>query len=164
VDDDEDDFNSGRIENDRELDEIDIAGPSSPQKQENAKKTFNDTLKTIREEEIEETMKAKANEPVVDRDDFEDSGEEEEKEIRPADKNFTFMGEEGAMKNDILSKFNNVEQIREYLENKLGEDTMIRAYPILQDFGDDIFFEEKVESMVKKLDGIMTKKQFLDNQ
>lgn len=80
-----------------------------------------------------------------------------------ADKNFTFMGEEGAMKNDILSKFNNVEQIREYLEDKLGEETMIKAYPVLQDFGDDIFFEEKVNEMVGKLDGIMTRQQFREH-
>lgn len=80
--DDDDDFNAGRIEDDKELAEIDVAGPSSPEKQASAKKNFHETLKTITEEEIEETMKAKAAEPVVDRDDFDetfDEGEEEEK-------------------------------------------------------------------------------------
>jgi len=94
-------------------------GASSPEKQEAAKKSFNNTLKTIIEEEIEETMRAKKAEPVIDRDDFED--EEEEKKTNFADKNFTFMGEEGVMQNEVLSKFNNVEELREYLENKLGE-------------------------------------------
>jgi hypothetical protein len=140
-------MNAGRLEEDEEMKNVQIVGAtSSPEKQASAKKKLDDTLKTIREEENEDTLKVvleagKKEGDVVDRDDcsFSDSDEDISKAEEPvenvfAKKDFTFMGDEGVMKNDILSKFTNVEQIREYLEDRLGEETMIMAYPLLQEF------------------------------
>ena len=50
--------------------------------------------------------------------------------------NFTFMGgdQQSEAAFDALSKFTSVEQYRVFLENELGEDKLMRAYPLLKDF------------------------------
>jgi hypothetical protein len=49
---------------------------------------------------------------------------------------FTFANGNG--NDDLLgqeiSKFTSVEHLRDYLENELGEDKIIKAYPILREF------------------------------
>lgn len=46
---------------------------------------------------------------------------------------FTFMDNDGSVF-DQASKFTSVEQYREYLEKELGEDKLMKAYPILKEF------------------------------
>ena len=43
-----------------------------------------------------------------------------------------------------VSRLCSVEQIREYLEKELGIDTLMKIYPIIKEFGDDILFADKV--------------------
>ena len=35
-----------------------------------------------------------------------------------------------------------IEHVREYLENEIGEETLLKVYPLLFESGDDIFLEE----------------------
>lgn len=49
------------------------------------------------------------------------------------------------------SKLGSVEQIREYLEKELGDETFRKIYPVLKAFGDDILFSEKVPELKQKL-------------
>ena len=43
------------------------------------------------------------------------------------------------------SKMNSIEHVREYLETCLGEDLLMKIYPILLDIGDDVFYENQEE-------------------
>lgn len=52
-------------------------------------------------------------------------------------KDFTFAdpaGQEQALVLEKLSKFTSVEHLRDYLETELGEEKIMRAYPILKDY------------------------------
>ena len=44
-----------------------------------------------------------------------------------------------------------IESVRQYLEVELGEECLMKAYPILVSFGDDILFEDKTDLLVEKL-------------
>ena len=57
---------------------------------------------------------------------------------------------------DKLSKFTSIENIRDFLETELGDDKLIAAYPILKDYGDNIFYEEKIGELEALLKGILT--------
>ena len=50
--------------------------------------------------------------------------------------NFTFMGNdpETNVLFEQISKFTSVEQYREFLEKELGEEKLLKAYPILKQF------------------------------
>ena len=37
-----------------------------------------------------------------------------------------------------------IEHVREYLEKELGEEVLMKIYPILLDIGDDVFFDVEV--------------------
>jgi len=37
---------------------------------------------------------------------------------------------------DSESRMYSIEYVREYLENEIGEDTLLKVYPILMDFSD----------------------------
>jgi hypothetical protein len=55
---------------------------------------------------------------------------------------FTFAkgnSEDIALEQEI-SKFTSVEQLREYLEMQLGEEKIMKAYPILKDFVPLLYF------------------------
>ena len=58
------------------------------------------------------------------------------------------------MPREVSKKLNSISSIRDYLETELGKDRLYQAYPVLRDFGDDILFEEKTESLVQKLSHI----------
>ncbi len=48
---------------------------------------------------------------------------------------FPFMGNEDANAAfDEISKFTSVEQYREFLEKELGEERLMKAYPLLKEF------------------------------
>jgi hypothetical protein len=44
------------------------------------------------------------------------------------------------MPTHLVSKMTDIESVRDYLECELGEETLMKVYPILRDFGDDILF------------------------
>jgi hypothetical protein len=46
-----------------------------------------------------------------------------------------------------MSKLSSVERIREYLESELGIDILIKIYPIIKSFGDDILFMDKINDL-----------------
>lgn len=48
--------------------------------------------------------------------------------------NFTFMGNEGSAALQEISKYTSVEQYRDFLEKELGEEKLMRAYPLLKEF------------------------------
>jgi hypothetical protein len=52
-----------------------------------------------------------------------------------------------------------IEHVREFLEKSLGEDVLMKAYPILLSFGDEILFEDNTEALVVKLKGLVTRDQ-----
>lgn len=58
-----------------------------------------------------------------------------------------------------LSKLSSVERIKEYLESELGEETLIKLYPIIKSFGDDILFADKIPELKDKLKHIISAKQ-----
>lgn len=55
-----------------------------------------------------------------------------------------------------MSKMHSIEHVREYLEQEIGEDLLIKVYPRLLDVGDDIFVEENVEMLVILLKDLLT--------
>lgn len=76
--------------------------------------------------------------------------------------NFTFMG--GADKNELVqnelaSKMNSIEHVREFLEAEIGEETLIKVYPLLLDIGDDVFYEENADLLVSRLKHLMPVEQ-----
>jgi hypothetical protein len=50
---------------------------------------------------------------------------------------FTFFGEQED--NEFASKMHSIENVREFLEKEIGEDTVVQIYPMLLDIGDEIF-------------------------
>lgn len=54
-----------------------------------------------------------------------------------------------------LTKYNNIERIKDYLENEIGRDVLDKAHPILKEFGDDILYENNIPDVIEKLGGIM---------
>ena len=93
-------------------------------------------------------------------DDLED--QEESKEVKhdfSKRMDFTFMGseEEQRKQKEIAKKIKSIQDIRKFLEEKLGQETLYKAYPVLRDFGEKILFEEYFEDLVEKCDGILTR-------
>lgn len=70
--------------------------------------------------------------------------------------NFTFMGNEGGAALKEISKMSSVEQYRDFLEKELGEEKLMRAYPLLKEFGDKILFFEKTAELECILSGVLT--------
>ena len=99
---------------------------------------------------------------AADRDDL---GEDDDDttDVSQADnrlKDFTFMGGKAAANQDEMSsKMDSIEAIRDYLEAELGEKALLAATPILYDFGDDILFEERTADLCQRLSHLMTKDQ-----
>ena len=50
-----------------------------------------------------------------------------------------------------MSKLDTVEKIRDYLESELGVDILMKVYPIIKSFGDDILFMDKISELKQKL-------------
>lgn len=70
---------------------------------------------------------------------------------------FTFMG--GAQDNQVfdqLSKFTSVEEYRDFLERELGEEKLMKAYPLLKEFGDKILFFDKTKELEQILKGVLS--------
>lgn len=55
-----------------------------------------------------------------------------------------------------LSRYDNIERIKEYLENEIGKDILSKAHPILREFGDDILYENNIPNVIQKLKGIVS--------
>ena len=51
---------------------------------------------------------------------------------------FTFFGE-NQEDHEFASKMHSIENVREFLEKEIGEDTVVTIYPMLLDIGDEIF-------------------------
>jgi hypothetical protein len=92
--------------------------------------------------------------------DREDEDSPDEVEVKPTQKRldeFTFVG--GAGENPMLvdyeSRMYSIEHTREFLEQELGERTLMKIYPVLLDFGDDIHLEENFEQLVRDLKPII---------
>jgi hypothetical protein len=58
-----------------------------------------------------------------------------------------------------ISKFTSVEQYREFLEKELGEDRLMKAYPLLKEFGDRILYFDKTTELEVILKDILTVKE-----
>lgn len=71
---------------------------------------------------------------------------------------FTFMGNDpdNARAFEQISKFTSVEQYRDFLEKELGEEKLMKAYPILKEFGDNILFFEKTTELERILSGVLS--------
>lgn len=52
-----------------------------------------------------------------------------------------------------------IEHVREYLENEIGEDKLLKAYPILLDVGDDVFLEENTEMLTVMMKDLLTEEE-----
>jgi hypothetical protein len=52
-----------------------------------------------------------------------------------------------------------IENVREYLEEELGDKLLMRLYPRLLDIGDDIFADENLELLQQALQGLLTDEQ-----
>lgn len=53
-------------------------------------------------------------------------------------------------------KMNSIEHVREFLETEIGEEALIKVYPLLLDIGDDVFYEENTDLLCKKLKNLMS--------
>ena len=95
-----------------------------------------DPLSTGFEAEFSNEVK---NETDVDRDDSEGDFEDAEAIVDAEMKlrEFTFFGEQED--NEFASKMHSIENVREFLEKEIGEDTVVQIYPMLLDIGDEIF-------------------------
>jgi len=61
------------------------------------------------------------------------------------------------MNNDVdMSKLCSVERIREYLEQELGPDLLMKVYPIITGFGDDILFMDKIQELKDQLKHLLS--------
>ena len=127
---------------------------------------FNNTLETVREEENEDTLaqahvKPKNYAPGEnelpkeedDRDDLDDEEEESTDSSNSKFKDVTFAGQDTPVD---FSKFESIESLRSFLEDELGEESLMKAYPILKDFGDNILFDDKLPELRQKLEGIIS--------
>lgn len=52
-----------------------------------------------------------------------------------------------------------MEHIRDYLETELGDEKVMKAYPILKELGDNILFEENSEEIEQRLEHVLTKEE-----
>ena len=71
--------------------------------------------------------------------------------------------EEQRKQKEIAKKIKSIQDIRKFLEEKLGQETLYKAYPVLRDFGEKILFEEYFEDLVEKCDGILTREQIREH-
>ncbi len=55
-----------------------------------------------------------------------------------------------------MSRMHSIEHVREYLEQEIGEDILLKVYPRLLDIGDDIFSEENMDMLVLMLKDLLT--------
>ena len=55
-----------------------------------------------------------------------------------------------------MSKLCSVERIREYLEQELGPELLMKVYPIIKDFGDDILFMDKIQDLKDQLKHLLS--------
>lgn len=49
-----------------------------------------------------------------------------------------------------------IEHVREYLESEIGEEVLLKIYPLLLDVGDDIFVEENTELLTIMLKDLLS--------
>lgn len=92
--------------------------------------------------------------------DREDEDSPDEVEMKPVQKRldeFTFVGGAGEnpMQLEYESRMYSIEHTREFLEQELGERTLMKIYPVLLDFGDDIHLDENFDLLVKDLKAII---------
>jgi len=48
-------------------------------------------------------------------------------------------------------RMHSIENVREYLEKELGEDVVVRVYPMLLDIGDEIFSQDNTDLLCARL-------------
>lgn len=102
-------------------------------------------------------------------DDFSDDDEPEDKGSKNELQSFTFIPGQNpgdnkghtflakSANNDVdMSKLCSVERIREYLEQELGPDLLMKVYPIITNFGDDILFMDKIQDLKHQLKHLLT--------
>ena len=99
-----------------------------------------------------------AVEDEPDREDISGLDESVEQSSVDASKMLTFAGRAPTLEDEMLSKNTTLESIREYLEGELGE-RIVKAYPVLREFGDNIFYDEKTVELVKQLDGLLSENE-----
>jgi len=109
----------------------------------------------------------------VDRDDdFSDESDEPAKLSKNELKDFTFLpgkkpeDNKGhtflakSMNAEVdMSKLSSIEKIREYLSAELGDQLLIKVYPIIKEFGDDILFTDKIPLLKEKLEHLLSGEQ-----
>ena len=61
-----------------------------------------------------------------------------------------------------MSKLGSIEKIREYLESELGSSLLIKVYPIIRSFGDDILFADKIPELKDQLKHLLSSEK-VDN-
>ena len=49
------------------------------------------------------------------------------------------------------SRMHSIENVREYLEKELGEDVVVRVYPMLLNIGDEIFSQDNTDLLCARL-------------
>lgn len=54
-----------------------------------------------------------------------------------------------------MSKLSSIEKIREFLSQELGDHLLIKVYPIIKSFGDDILFMDKIPLLKEKLSHLL---------
>ena len=52
-----------------------------------------------------------------------------------------------------------IEAVREFLEKEIGEDTVVKVYPMLLDIGDEIFQAENTDLLCARLAGMLPESQ-----
>jgi hypothetical protein len=52
-----------------------------------------------------------------------------------------------------------IENVREFLEKEIGEDLVVKVYPMLLDIGDDIFTADNTDLLFEKLHGVLPEEQ-----
>mmetsp|Transcript_26906 Transcript_26906/g.41002 ORF Transcript_26906/g.41002 Transcript_26906/m.41002 type:complete len:160 (+) Transcript_26906:3487-3966(+) len=91
-----------------------------------------------------------------------ESEEEEKKDLNaftfiPAKNNDdSFSGGGGG---EAESRLGSIEQIREYLEGEIGIDLLMKVYPIITEFGDDILFADKVPELKDQVSHLLSESQ-----
>ena len=58
-----------------------------------------------------------------------------------------------------MSRMHSIEHVREYLETEIGEEKLLKVYPLLLEIGDDVFMEENCEYLQIMLKDIITEEQ-----
>ena len=71
-------------------------------------------------------------------------------------KDFTFVGQFNAPVEKKPDSIDSIGAIRDYLERELTKKRLLLAYPVLRDFGDNIFLEEYQDELVEKLAFVLT--------